>query len=132
MRTAVFFGVHEALVDEALDHLAGSGRLPVRCIVVGTNMPLLGALCEQWQCHLELTVVCMPRPSEHMLDATRMLTVDEGLDPRLLVWVHGRGLDFAPMVSAGASVRAGDMGARALVRHPASPIRSTISARHRR
>lgn len=68
-RIPMFFGVQEALLDQVLDHLADVGRLPVRCIVVGSDIPLLGALCTQWKVRVESRVACIPRPSEAMVDA---------------------------------------------------------------
>ena len=89
-RTPVFCGVAEPLVDEVLDHLSDADKLPARCLVLGTDMNLLGALCRQWSGQVEVVVVVMPHLAKGMLDAAMLVALNEGCLPEDLVWVGGR------------------------------------------
>jgi hypothetical protein len=115
VRPLVFFGVDERLVDELLDRIWSSGLVPEKCLVFGTDMPLLGALDSQWRRALGVTIVHMPRIDEHLLEAASLIMASEGIAPETVVWVHANGLTFNAPSGLHAAVHA-DVSAAELER----------------
>jgi hypothetical protein len=84
MLVPAFFGVAERVVDQVLDRLADRELLPPKAIVFGTNMPLLGALREQWNGKIEIVTILLPQASQSMLEAANVVLERERVD--LSIW----------------------------------------------
>lgn len=88
-RLPVFYGVPESDVDEILDRLLDRGCVPKRCLVFGTRMDLLGALCRQWEGQIELVVAMLPFFDAEMIGPALTIATREGFLPERSVWVSG-------------------------------------------
>lgn len=84
-RTPVFYGVSEATVDDLLDRLVDLDGGPRRCLVFGTSMDLLGALCRQWNGQVEITVAWLPVFDADMLEPALTIALREASPQRVRV-----------------------------------------------
>lgn len=89
MRSLVFVGVEEAEVDRIFECLHDLGGLPIRCMVFGSHMPHLAALCEQWKSQLDLSIVLLAGDATNMTEAAEIILENAGLAPPDIVWVLG-------------------------------------------
>ena len=67
----------------------GAPSEPVRWLVFGADMYLLGALDTQWGKAIDLVLVMMPGTSEDLQDAALTILEHEGMPLSECVWVHG-------------------------------------------
>lgn len=88
-----FLGVHEPLVDQILEHLRGTTRLPARCLVFSSNPELLAVLVSQWKGEVEVVAAIVSLPIADMTEAIELIAENEGLVPGHVLWV-GRGSDL--------------------------------------
>lgn len=88
-RLPVFYGVPESEVDEVLDRLLDRGCVPTRCLVFGTRMDLLGALCRQWDGQIKRVVAMLPFFDAEMVEPALTIAEREGFLPEGSVWVSG-------------------------------------------
>jgi hypothetical protein len=109
-RTPVFCGVQESRVDEVLDHLSDLKVLPDRCLVLGSSMNLLGALCTQWAGRVEIIVVFNPESIGNLSEVAETIAINEGLELTDLIWVcqEGQSLDAEPPLRLSISAGHGD------------------------
>lgn len=113
-RTPVFYRVHESQVDEVLDHLSDSQSLPDRCLVIGSSMSLLGALCTQWAGRVEIIVVFIPKDIGDVREAAETIAINEGLELTELLWVCREGWPPDAEGPSRTTLAAGDGDARDL------------------
>jgi hypothetical protein len=95
-RTPVFCGVPERQVDQVLDHLCDWDLLPQRCLVLGSDMGLLGALTRHWAPRVDVIVAFVPSLDNQLLDVAQAIAHREGLSTTALAWVCGPALS-APL-----------------------------------
>ena len=85
----VCFGVPESLVDMLIEATMGTPCEPVRWVVFGVDMNLLGALDTQWGKAIDLVLALLPGPSEELRDAALTILKHEGVLSSESVWVRG-------------------------------------------
>ena len=109
-RTPVFYRVPESRVDELLDHLSDLKILPDRCLVLGSSMNLLGALCTQWAGRVEIIVVFTPESIGDVSEVAETIAINEGLELIDLIWVcrEGQSFDAEPPVRLSLTAGHGD------------------------
>ncbi|WP_428422723.1 hypothetical protein [Methylibium sp.] len=114
LRTPVFFGLAEPVVDQVLEHLSDFSGPPDRCFVYGSDMQLLGALVEQWKTRVEIVVVLVPQLGIDTLDAAILILEHEGLEPSAAAWVCGTAEAAELSREWRAVVSTGDTDAKAI------------------
>jgi hypothetical protein len=83
----IFQDLEEALVDQVLERLAEAESLPVKCLVLGRDMPLLAALCEQWSGRVEIVPVFAQGATGDWSDLLETIALNEGVDIGATIWV---------------------------------------------
>lgn len=120
-RLPVFFGLPESEVDAVLEGLLDVGCVPRRCLVFGTRMDLLGALCRQWDGQIETVVAMLPFFDAEMVEPALMIATREGFLPERSVWVclfdlvnqlHDVKLDVLPTAGRATEELASLLGGR--------------------
>lgn len=85
----VCFGLPESQVDMLIEATMGTASEPVRWVVFGVNMSLLGALDSQWGKAIDLVPVMLPGTGEDIQDAALTILEHEGVLLSECVWVQG-------------------------------------------
>lgn len=97
MRSLAFVGVEEPEVNRILECLNDLTGLPNRCMVFGSHMPHLAALCEQWKSQLDVSIVLVPSNARNVTEAAESILENAGLARPDTVWVLGlRSVDVRP------------------------------------
>ncbi len=85
----VCFGVPESQVDMLIEAAMGTPCEPVRWVVFGVDVDLLGALDTQWGKAIDLVLAVLPGTSEELQDAVLTILEHEGLLLSVSVLVRG-------------------------------------------
>ena len=92
----VAFGVPEQQVDALIEGITGTVAEPVRWVVFGADMDLLGSLDRQWRGAVDLVLAHLPRADATTMDAAMAILSHEQLQPNSVAWLHGAAVPCEP------------------------------------
>lgn len=108
-QTLAFYRVDERFVDEILQRLSVSRRLPGRVMVFATDANLLAALDQCWARDIRLNAVLLPSTMPELMDTVEAILEFEQVDARTVVWVDGSaGGDMVQVARARPWISAGE------------------------